>query len=123
MGNFHVAMPLHEEDLTASRQALGSQHAETRTSIHNMAQLRCNMGDLPVGVTLMRGAVIGCRQTLGEGHPRTRLAVGDLHHKDRAGTARAGGQPPPPVRAPAAPRLPQTGSAPAAVLSIAPTSA
>jgi len=59
------------EALEGYRRTLGDTHADTLTSINNLASLLQDQGKLSEAEPLMREAVSGAKKTLGDAHPTT----------------------------------------------------
>ena len=82
--NPELALPLLEEVVDARRRTLGDQHADTLTSINDLAVVHYQMGELAEAVTLQRETVAGYRRVLGEEHPQTRQTAENLRTASEA---------------------------------------
>ena len=70
--------PLYRRALAGREQALGKAHAETLTSVNNLAALLDAKGDLAGAERLYRRALAGREQALGGAHPDTLTSVNNL---------------------------------------------
>ena len=78
MADLDRAEELYREALDAQRETLGNRHADTLTSINNLAIFEYQRGNIEHAKTLCREAVDGARATLGDAHPNTQVFMRNL---------------------------------------------
>ncbi|KAL7273869.1 hypothetical protein RUND412_003251 [Rhizina undulata] len=66
-----MAFGRYNDALEMYQRALGSDHPETLTTFHNMAQVFDNQGRYSKALEMYQRALAGYEKTLGEDHPHT----------------------------------------------------
>ena len=78
MGRFSEAEETHRRALAIFEKSLGEEHAETVTTLHNLAFVLKEIGKLEEAESLFRRALTVTERTFGEMHAETAITVDNL---------------------------------------------
>ncbi len=77
-GRYSEAEPLYKQALAIRKQQLGDNHADTATSLNNLALLYQSQGRYSEAEPLLKQALAIIKQQLGDNHPSTATSLNNL---------------------------------------------